>query len=195
MSCQKIQKRLPLYSSDDLSLRQKSEVEAHLQRCLGCYRESLEYREDSSLLAAMASTEREAQPSPLGEQFSREVMAQIDGPPPMPRLLPRLVSMSGWAAALMLGAFLLWGSGDGRVDQTPDPLVPGTTVGNQGLENAGERPASPLRLVREGGELDEEQTPLTVEELLRDEWTRERRKPFSGAVPVNYVPVNGRSDF
>ena len=102
--CRKIRERLPLHVGLDLDLRDRTEIDGHLARCLDCYREASAMRTAREELVAL----RQKRPAmQRGEAFVREVMAQIDGPPPKPQLLPRLVTLGGWvAAALLLGTFL-----------------------------------------------------------------------------------------
>ena len=109
MNCKRIKKKLDLLAGDDLSGRDAAEVEAHLRQCLSCYREYVELRE---MLVAVRDASRPAGFARSGaesEAFVGDVMKQIQGPPPaLPRLMPRLAMVSGWAAALVLGLTVGW---------------------------------------------------------------------------------------
>jgi hypothetical protein len=109
MNCKRIRSKLDLLAGDDLAGRDAAEVEAHLRRCLACYREYVEMRE---LLSAVRGASRPADVAGSREpsdDFVHGVMSRIQGPPPAaPRLLPRLAMVSGWAAALVLGLTVGW---------------------------------------------------------------------------------------
>lgn len=139
MNCKRIKKKLDLLAGDDLSGRDAAEVEAHVSQCLSCYREYVDLRE---MLVAVRGASRppELAPTPAeSEAFVGGVMRQIQGPPPaLPRLMPRLALVSGWAAALVLGLTVGWyrwqlqrevapHSGEGQViQQNPGGFTPAT---------------------------------------------------------------------
>jgi hypothetical protein len=109
MNCKRIKKKLDLLAGDDLSGRDAAEVEAHVSQCLSCYREYVDLRE---MLVAVRGASRPPELAPTAaesEAFVGGVMRQIQGPPPaLPRLMPRLAMVSGWAAALVLGLTVGW---------------------------------------------------------------------------------------
>jgi anti-sigma factor RsiW len=132
MNCKRIRSRLDLLAGDDLAGRDAAEVEAHLRRCLACYREYVEMRDLLSAVRGASRPEAVALSREPAEDFVHGVMSRIQGPPPpAPRLLPRLTMVSGWAAALVLGLTVGWyrwqlNGPDGRRDASSgvkDPTV------------------------------------------------------------------------
>jgi anti-sigma factor RsiW len=109
MNCKRIRSKLDLLAGDDLAGRDAAEVEAHLRRCLACYREYVEMRDLLSAVRGASRPEAVALSREPAEEFVHGVMSRIQGPPPAaPRLLPRLAMVSGWAAALVLGLTVGW---------------------------------------------------------------------------------------
>jgi len=126
MNCTKALSRLPLFAGGDLDLREHAAVEGHLEHCLPCYRE---FRRQAGLLERVqrAASRSRAELPPLGDAFTASVMGSIEGPPPLPRLVPRLIMVSGWAAALLLGVSLAFGP----IPWPRDPAIgPGDTAGS-----------------------------------------------------------------
>lgn len=127
MNCKRIKKKLDLLAGDDLSGRDAAEVEAHLRRCLSCYREYVDLRE---MLVAVRGASRPAEFARSvaeSEAFVGDVMRRIQGPPPaLPRLMPRVAMVSGWAAALVLGltvGWYRWQLGQGGTPSRPTPTI------------------------------------------------------------------------
>ncbi len=109
MNCKRIRPRLDLLAGDDLAGRDAAEVEAHLRRCLACYREYVEMREMLTAVRGASRPDDVAGARASSDDFVHGVMSGIQGPPPAaPRLLPRLTMASGWAAALLLGLTIGW---------------------------------------------------------------------------------------
>jgi anti-sigma factor RsiW len=109
MNCKRIRPKLDLLAGDDLSGRDAAEVEGHLRQCLSCYREYVELREMVVAVRGASRPPEFARSRSESESFVGDVMKQIQGPPPaLPRLIPRLTMVSGWAAALVLGLTAGW---------------------------------------------------------------------------------------
>ncbi|MBM4015259.1 MAG: hypothetical protein FJ293_09905 [Planctomycetes bacterium] len=101
LDCAAARPLLDLLAGDDLDGRERVAVEAHLRGCLACFREFAELR--ALLGTVREAATRELRSEAAGEALVAGVMGAIHGPPPAaPRLLPRLVQVSGWAAAALL---------------------------------------------------------------------------------------------
>jgi anti-sigma factor RsiW len=109
MNCKRIKAKLDLLAGDDLSGRDAAEVEGHLRQCLSCYRDYVELREMVVAVRAASRPDELVRSRAERESFVAGVMNRIQGPPPaLPRLMPRVAMVSGWAAALLLGLTLGW---------------------------------------------------------------------------------------
>ena len=162
MNCKRIKAKLDLLAGDDLSGRDAAEVEAHLRTCLSCYREYVELRDMVVAVRAAARPAEFSRSAEESEAFVGDVMKQIQGPPPaLPRLIPRLTMVSGWAAALVLGLTAGWlyrqngtawvAPGGGPVIEHVNPSIPtidqriDSEVQKQIDELRGRSPAEPAR--------------------------------------------------
>ncbi len=138
MNCKRIRSKLDLLAGDDLAGRDADEVEAHLRRCLACYREYVEMRELLGTVRGARRPDDVAVSREPADEFVDSVMSRIQGPPPAaPRLLPRLAMVSGWAAALVLGLTVGWYRWQlqGSAGRPGDPsLVRDPTVVDQKIE-------------------------------------------------------------
>ena len=187
MNCPRTLKRLPLYAGGDLDLREKAEVDAHLQGCLSCYREFAAYRDVLQQVTATSARRVPLASTPFGASFTDDVMGQIDGPPPVQRWRPRLVMLSGWAAAAALALMFIWGSGPAPIegDGTPatvrSPLVDSTpSERSEPVVPVELEPWMPLRPVDGASDMQ-------LHELMK-----QRRDPRS--MPVS-LPVRQIQDF
>ena len=206
MTCKRTLKRLPLFAGGDLDLRAQTEVEIHLQGCLSCYREFTTYRDTIALVRSVAVPQQSLEHDSslqAGPSLLDGVMEQIDAPPPAaPRLLPFLVTASGWAAALLLGAFLAYSqdlndSGVERPGNNTKPLNPVTAGGPSGSQPE----VVPAVVWSIPDEWLLPESPRGLHEVVDQELLEELSDPQdltrilpTGALPVSY-PVYRVSDY